>query len=94
MKRIPTTTEKLTGKNGKLWVSPTSLVPRSMSLLISYTGKHIKKKFPLAEKHLEKVRDLFELYDSDKDDALGINELALMLQDLSSKITTLPAVSS
>lgn len=43
--------------------------------------------------HLSQVRDLFERYDTDKDDSLDLNELALLLQELSSKITPLPAVS-
>ena len=46
----------------------------------------------MAVKHLYKVRDLFERYDTDKDDSLDLNELALLLQELSSKITPLPAV--
>ena len=40
----------------------------------------------------EKVRELFERYDSDKDDNINLNELALLLQEISSLITTLPAV--
>jgi NADH dehydrogenase FAD-containing subunit len=36
---------------------------------------------------------LFELFDSDKDDSLTLNELAVMLQEIGSKITALPAVS-
>ena len=46
----------------------------------------------MAEGHLRKIRDLFERYDTDKDDSLDLNELALMLQEISSKITPLPAV--
>ena len=38
------------------------------------------------------VKELFELYDKDKDESLSLNELAAMLQDIGSKITTLPAV--
>ena len=52
----------------------------------------IKKRIPMAEKHLEKVRELFERYDTDKDNSISLNELALLLQEISSKITTLPAV--
>ncbi len=58
-----------------------------------FTVTQIKKQIPMAEKHLEKVRDLFERYDSDKDDSLELNELVLVLQDISSKITALPAVT-
>ena len=52
----------------------------------------IKKKVPMASAHLEQVRELFERFDSDKDDSIDLNELALLLQEISSKITTLPAV--
>jgi len=38
------------------------------------------------------VKELFELYDKDKDHSLSLNELAVMLQDIGNKITTLPAV--
>ena len=47
----------------------------------------------MAGGHLQKIRDLFERYDTDKDDSLSLNELALLLQEISSKITPLPAVS-
>lgn len=46
----------------------------------------------MAESHLRKIRDLFERYDTDKNDSLDLNELALLLQEVSSKITPLPAV--
>jgi len=55
--------------------------------------KHIKQKVPMASTHLEKIRDLFESYDSDKDNTLGFNELTQLLQDLSRKITALPATA-
>lgn len=38
------------------------------------------------------VRGLFDLYDSDADNALNLNELAVLLQEIGNKITTLPAV--
>ncbi|PAV23518.1 nucleotide-binding domain-containing [Pyrrhoderma noxium] len=53
----------------------------------------IKRRIPMAEDHLQKVRDLFERYDTDKDDSLDLNELALLLQEISSKITPLPATA-
>jgi len=53
----------------------------------------IKKKIPMTEGHLEKVRDLFNLYDKDKDDSLTLNELATLLQELGNKITALPATA-
>jgi len=55
--------------------------------------KSIKKKMPMTENHLEKVRELFELFDSDKDDSLTLNELAAMLQEIGNKITALPATA-
>lgn len=58
-----------------------------------YAAAQIKRRIPMAEDHLQKVRDLFERYDTDKDDSLDLNELALLLQEISSKITPLPAVS-
>ncbi|KAI5124302.1 hypothetical protein M0805_008910 [Coniferiporia weirii] len=53
----------------------------------------IKKRIPMAEGSLQKVRGLFERYDTDKDDSLDLNELALLLQEISSKITPLPATA-
>ncbi|THH06499.1 hypothetical protein EW145_g4046 [Phellinidium pouzarii] len=53
----------------------------------------IKKRMPMAEAHLQKVRDLFERYDTDKNDSLDLNELALLLQEISSKIMPLPATA-
>jgi len=47
----------------------------------------------MTENHLEKVRELFELFDSDKDDTLTLNELAVMLQEIGNKITALPATA-
>lgn len=47
----------------------------------------------MAEEHLLKIRDLFDRYDTDKDDSLDLNQLALLLQEISSKISPLPAVS-
>ena len=46
----------------------------------------------MAEEQLVKVRELFDLYDSDSDNSLSLNELAILLQELGNKITALPAV--
>lgn len=46
----------------------------------------------MAAPHLEKVRDMFERYDIDRDDSLTINEVATLLSELGNKITSLPAV--
>lgn len=47
----------------------------------------------MAEAQLDKVRELFDLYDSDGDNSLTLNELAVLLQEIGNKITALPAVS-
>jgi len=50
----------------------------------------------MAAPQLDQVRDMFERYDVDHDDALTINEvatlLATLLAELGNKITSLPAV--
>ena len=48
----------------------------------------------MAGDQLEKVRQLFDLYDSDGDNSLTLNELAVLLQELGNKITALPAVGT
>ncbi|OCH88794.1 nucleotide-binding domain-containing protein [Obba rivulosa] len=53
----------------------------------------IKQRIPMAETQLEKVRELFELYDSDADNSLSLNELAVLLKEIGSKITALPATA-
>ncbi|GJF00393.1 nucleotide-binding domain-containing protein [Phanerochaete sordida] len=50
----------------------------------------IKKRFPMSDVHLQEVRELFDLYDSDSDNSLTLNELAVLLQELGNKITALP----
>jgi len=46
----------------------------------------------MSSEHLEKVRELFERYDTDKDNSLDLNELALLLSEIGNKLTALPAV--
>lgn len=46
----------------------------------------------MAEDQLKKVRELFDMYDSDADNSLNLNELAVLLQEVGNKITALPAV--
>ncbi|KZT26577.1 nucleotide-binding domain-containing protein [Neolentinus lepideus HHB14362 ss-1] len=61
----------------------------------------IKQKMPMTEKHLDKagcrlgyeIREVFELYDSDKDESLTLNELTVLLQEIGNKITALPATA-
>ncbi|KAK7693832.1 hypothetical protein QCA50_003404 [Cerrena zonata] len=55
--------------------------------------KRIKQKIPMAESQLEQVKELFELYDSDADNSLSLNELAVLLQEIGNKITALPATA-
>jgi len=38
------------------------------------------------------VRTLFDLYDSDADNSLSLNELCMLLEEIGNKITALPAV--
>jgi len=52
----------------------------------------IKQRIPMAESHLQKVRMLFDLYDSDADNSLSLNELCKLLEEIGNKITALPAV--
>ena len=47
----------------------------------------------MSEEHLDKVRELFDLYDSDADNSLNLNELAVLLQEIGNKITALPATA-
>ena len=46
----------------------------------------------MSSKHLEQVRELFERYDTDKDNSLDMNELAVLLSEIGNKLTALPAV--
>ncbi|WVQ79734.1 hypothetical protein IAT38_001834 [Cryptococcus sp. DSM 104549] len=55
--------------------------------------KYIKKKHPLAEKSLVKMRDIFDEFDKDKDEKLTLNEIAELLGSLESKVTSYPATA-
>ncbi|KAF9469289.1 nucleotide-binding domain-containing protein [Collybia nuda] len=55
--------------------------------------KKIKHRIPMAGDHLVKVKELFDLYDSDADNNLSLNELARLLEEIGNKITTLPATA-
>ncbi|KAE8230692.1 hypothetical protein CF326_g4300 [Tilletia indica] len=56
-------------------------------------AKTVRKKYPLASKHFEKLRDTFDRYDKDKDGTLSLNEIADMFMETSSKMTALPATA-
>ena len=53
----------------------------------------IRKKFPMTDQHIAKLRDLFDAYDKDHDGNLRINELVVLLEELGNKITALPATA-
>lgn len=55
--------------------------------------KHIKKKYPLASKSLEKIREMFDESDSDKDEKLTLNEVAQVFQKMQTSITSYPATA-
>ncbi|EIW68421.1 hypothetical protein TREMEDRAFT_71992 [Tremella mesenterica DSM 1558] len=56
-------------------------------------SKHIKQKYPLASKNLERLRELFDEFDKDQDQRLSLNEVAEMFQHLSQKMTSYPATA-
>lgn len=47
----------------------------------------------MAEDHLAQVKELFQLYDSDADNTLSLNELLLLLVDVGNHMTSLPATA-
>ncbi|KAF8889472.1 hypothetical protein CPB85DRAFT_1231500 [Mucidula mucida] len=53
----------------------------------------IKQRIPMAEDHVAKARELFELYDKDADNNLSLNEVAQLLEEIGKKITSLPATA-
>ncbi|KAJ7085784.1 hypothetical protein B0H15DRAFT_369914 [Mycena belliarum] len=53
----------------------------------------IKQRIPMAGDHLSEVKHLFDLYDSDADNSLSLNELTELLLELGNKITSLPATA-
>ncbi|KIY50830.1 nucleotide-binding domain-containing protein [Fistulina hepatica ATCC 64428] len=55
--------------------------------------KEIRKRVPMAEAHLAQVKGLFQMYDSDADDCLSLNELVRLLEAVGNKITSLPATA-
>lgn len=53
----------------------------------------IRHKFPLASKHFDKLEQMFKVYDKNSDGVLELNEIADMLLEVQSKMTTLPATA-
>ncbi|PWN37261.1 nucleotide-binding domain-containing protein [Meira miltonrushii] len=56
-------------------------------------AQSIKRKFPLASKHFNKLQETFEKYDKDRDGHLDLNEIAEMLLETQNKMTALPATA-
>ncbi|KIK08159.1 hypothetical protein K443DRAFT_663480 [Laccaria amethystina LaAM-08-1] len=55
--------------------------------------KRIKARIPMAEDHLVEVKQLFQMYDTDADDSLSLNELVKLLEEIGNRITSLPATA-
>lgn len=55
--------------------------------------KKIKNKYPLAGSAFNKIKEIFDKYDSDKDQEWTLNDAARAFQELSRNITTLPATA-
>jgi NADH dehydrogenase len=47
----------------------------------------------MAGDHLVQVKELFQLYDSDADNSLSLNELLKLLEEVGNRITSLPATA-
>ena len=50
------------------------------------------RQVPMASSHLTELRNLFEQYDANHDNALTLSELQELLANVARKITALPAV--
>ncbi|KAF8809117.1 nucleotide-binding domain-containing protein [Phlegmacium glaucopus] len=55
--------------------------------------KKIKERIPMAGDHLIQVKELFQLYDSNADNSLSLNELLNLLEEVGNRITSLPATA-
>ena len=88
-------------KNGKIdfgeWEVMGKFKSHLLSCPISDRGKKIvekiKERVPMAGDHLVQVKELFQLYDSDADNSLSLNELLRLLEEVGSRITSLPATA-
>lgn len=56
-------------------------------------AKRVKRRFPQAAAHLRRLDRLFEQYDADKSGTLDLAELAELLRQIDSKLTSLPATA-
>lgn len=55
--------------------------------------KSMRTKYPLTDQHLKNLEKMFKTYDKDKTGSLDIEELKLLLKDIDSKMTHLPATA-
>lgn len=53
----------------------------------------VKKNFPQAAEHLKRLDKLFETHDVDRSGTLNFEELRMLLTDIDSKLTSLPATA-
>ncbi|KAF8723433.1 hypothetical protein AX14_009277 [Amanita brunnescens Koide BX004] len=58
-----------------------------------FMAKKIAKRIPMAGKHVEKVKELFERFDTDGDNNLSMNEVLALLQHIGNNLTALPATA-
>lgn len=79
--------------NGKIWVRLLIVLLLGFINCANLTVVRIKKRIPMAEDHLAEVKELFQLYDSDADNNLSLNELLNLLLEISRRITSLPATA-
>ena len=56
-------------------------------------AKNVKEKFPQARDHVRRLDSLFQQYDADKSGTLDFGELRELLQQIDSKLTSLPATA-
>ncbi|KAH8925094.1 nucleotide-binding domain-containing protein [Atractiella rhizophila] len=55
--------------------------------------KIMKRKFPTSTIHIEKIRETFDAYDADHSGALNLDQMAALFQEISDRMTTLPATA-
>jgi NADH dehydrogenase len=56
-------------------------------------AQRVRKRFPQAADHLKRLDKLFEKYDTDRSGTLEFGELRELLQQIDSKLTSLPATA-
>lgn len=59
----------------------------------SEVANRVKKRFPQASNHLRRLDKLFEQYDKDQSGTLEFGELAELLHQIDTKLTSLPATA-